>query len=340
MHCACRSGSLSRLVSRFARKIKQAASLSSRFIWDMTTPLKRVQPLLAFAAAHLDEELSLATLAGLAGFSPFHLHRVFSAAVGETPKEFTLRLRLQRAAAMLVTCSDSALNIALSCGFQSHEVFCRAFRKRFEISPTAYRARGFRDKAQAIEAAEYLALVESIGPCIRLFHIRNERKSLGTDMEYSITKKEIPPQPVLVVRRRVKPSEISSVLADVLGRVFLCAQRNGIALAGQPFTRYIEWGPGLWTIESGLPVTAPVTIHGAAFAGDEVQSDTLPGGFVATTTHTGPYEALIDAHAAVQQWIEAQGLSASGAPWESYTTDPADYPDPKDWKTEIFWPLA
>jgi len=41
----------------------------------------------------------------------------------------------------------------------------------------------------------------------------------------------------------------------------------------------------------------------------------------------------------VQQWIADQGLVASGAPWEVYVTDPADYPDPKDWKTEVFWPL-
>ena len=66
----------------------------------------------------------------------------------------------------------------------------------------------------------------------------------------------------------------------------------------------------------------------------------LPGGFVATTTHSGSYDKLNEAHAAIQQWIQAEGLTPAGAPWESYTTDPADYPDPKDWKTEIFWPLA
>jgi amidase len=59
-----------------------------------------------------------------------------------------------------------------------------------------------------------------------------------------------------------------------------------------------------------------------------------------TTTHGGSYDSLYRAHAAVQQWIEAEGLTAAGAPWECYVTDPADYPDPKDWKTEIFWPLT
>ena len=51
-------------------------------------------------------------------------------------------------------------------------------------------------------------------------------------------------------------------------------------------------------------------------------------------------EQFVEAHAAIQQWIEAQGLLAAGPPWETYTTDPADYPDPQDWKTDVFWPLA
>jgi AraC family transcriptional regulator len=297
----------------------------------MTTPLKQVQPVMAFARKHLDEDVSLEALAGRAGLSAFHLHRVFSAAAGETPKQFTLRLRLDRAAAMLLTTEDSVLDVALSCGFQSHEAFCRAFRKRFGMAPSAYRERGFTGDG----GAGHAELVNAIGACVGLFHIRQDGRSHKNDMAYSITKKEIAPQPVLVVRRKVKPSEIASTLAEVLGQVFMYAQASGIALVGQPFTRYLEWGPGLLTIEAGLPVT----FHAGASSG-EVKTETLPGGFAATTTHSGPYDKLTEAHAAVQQWIEAKGLSAAGAPWEVYVTDPADYPDPKDWKTEIYWPLA
>jgi AraC family transcriptional regulator len=83
-----------------------------------------------------------------------------------------------------------------------------------------------------------------------------------------------------------------------------------------------------------MPIAAPVP------GGGDVVADTLPGGLAAMTTHSGPYDKLTEAHAAVQAWIEEHGLAASGAPWESYVTDPADYPDPADWKTEVFWPIG
>jgi AraC family transcriptional regulator len=299
--------------------------------------IRRVQPLLAFAAAHLDEDLSLTSLAAQAGLSAFHLHRVFYAVAGETPKQYTLRLRLGRAAAMLLAGDDSVLNVALTCGFQSHEAFSRAFRRRFRLTPRAYRTRGIAAGAGAGRAAEHAALVDRAGPCIGLFRISGNGRSRRSDMSYSIEKKEVSPQPVLVMRRRVKPSEIATTLAEALQQVFLYAQQTGAAMAGQPFTRYLEWGPGLITIEAGMPVVAaPRDTSGES----GVIVEELPGGPVAATTHAGPYDKLPEAHAAIQVWIEAQGLVPAGAPWESYVTDPADYPDPKDWKTDVYWPFA
>jgi AraC family transcriptional regulator len=303
-------------------------------------PLRKIQPVLAYAAAHLDEDVSLDALAREAGLSPFHLQRLFTAGAGETPKQLTLRLRLARAAVMLLASDDSILDVALACGFQSHEVFIRAFRRRFGMTPSAYRERGFAGFAHGASPAQveqHAALVEQVSPCVGLYHINEHQKFGRHEMTYAIAKKELTPQPVLVVRRRIKPADLAGTLAEVLGAIFLHAQQNAMALAGQPFTRYVEWGPGMWTIEAGLPVAT----HSKDAPGEgEVRADTLPGGPAAVTTHTGAYDGLGAAHAAVEQWIEAQGLKAAGAPWEVYVTDPADFPDPKDWKTDLFWPLA
>jgi AraC-like DNA-binding protein/effector-binding domain-containing protein len=310
----------------------------------MAMALKQMQPVLAFATAHLDEDLSLSALAGHAGLSAFHLQRIFSAAVGETPKQLTLRLRLGRAAGMLLMGDDSVLEVALACGFQGHEVFCRAFRRRFGITPSAYRGRGFVNRVDPVKAKYHGAIVDRVGPCIGLYHIEEEKRSA---MAYSVTKKELSPQPVLVVRRRVKRSQIAAAIGEALPHVFLYAQQNGIALAGLPFTRYIEVGPGLITIEPGMRVAGPSQdphrlkpAWTEASGGSEVKTDVLPGGPVAFTTHTGSYDNLPDAYGAIELWIEGEGLVAVGTPWESYITDPAEYPDPKDWKTEVFWPLT
>jgi len=297
--------------------------------------IRALQPVLAFAAAHLDEDVSLRALAERAGLSTFHLHRVFRTAAGETPKQYTLRLRLGRAAAMLLTADDSALDIALSCGFQSHEAFCRAFRRRFGMTPTAYRERGFATNVDRSQARTHAEIVSTVGPCIGLFHISENRRSSEDEMAYSIIKKELAPQPVLIVPRRVKRSDIAATIGEVLPHIFVYAQQNGIALAGLPFTRYTEMGPGLITMEPGMRVTSP----GAPAGQGEVIADTLPGGPAVTTIHAGPYDKLSEAYAAIEQWMETEGLVAAGAPWESYLNDPSDHPDPKDWKTEVFWPV-
>jgi len=297
--------------------------------------MRGLQPILAFAAAHLDEDVSLRTLAEQAGLSTFHLHRVFRTAAGETPKQYTLRLRLGRAAVMLLTGEQSVLDIALAFGFRSHEVFSRAFRNHFGMTPTAYRKRGFATNEDLSQARKHAEIVSTVGPCIRLFHTGENRRSTENEMAYSITKKELAPQPVLIVRRRVKRSEIAANIGEALPHIFVHAQQNGIALAGLPFTRYVEMGPGLITMEPGMRVTSP----GAAGQG-EVIADTLPGGPAVTTIHAGPYDKLSEAYAAIEEWMEREGLVAAGAPWESYLNDPSDFPDPKDWKTEVIWPVA
>jgi AraC family transcriptional regulator len=104
-------------------------------------------------------------------------------------------------------------------------------------------------------------------------------------------------------------------------------------------------GMGMVTIEPGMFVAASgagLEIDPAwtqATGDGDVRADTLPGGPAAVTMHVGPYDTLTEAYAALEQWIADQGLAPAGAPWECYRTDPGEVPDPKDWKTEVFWPV-
>jgi effector-binding domain-containing protein len=66
----------------------------------------------------------------------------------------------------------------------------------------------------------------------------------------------------------------------------------------------------------------------------------LPAGPVALGIHAGAYEQLKDTNAAIERWIETQGYQVGGPHWEWYVTDPGQHPDPADWRTEVYWPLA
>lgn len=101
----------------------------------------QVLPTLVHVQTHLDEDLSLAALARGAGQSPFQFHRRFRAALGETPKQYVDRLRLEWSAFRLVMHRASITTIALESGFRSPETYVRSFRRRFGMTPTAYRDR-------------------------------------------------------------------------------------------------------------------------------------------------------------------------------------------------------
>jgi AraC family transcriptional regulator len=102
--------------------------------------LGRVNRVLDHIDRHLAEPLGLEGLARVAAFSPFHFHRVFQALMGESLYACVTRLRLERAANMLVYNPRTPVTtIALECGFSTSANFARAFKLRFGLSATEYR---------------------------------------------------------------------------------------------------------------------------------------------------------------------------------------------------------
>lgn len=293
--------------------------------------------LLNDVTSRLSRGVALEAVAQRAGQSRYQLHRQFRRVSGETFKQFTMRLRLERAAAQLVAEDATVLAIALANGFRSHEVFVRAFRRYFAKSPTAYRKDALKN-ATPVERRRHLMLTKSIGPCVRFFH-RPLYKHFGTRSTtsmptLSVTRKQVDPQHILFIRRRIAPSELQQTLGECFGKLFTHAAKNGLPIAGWPICRYVSTGLGLWTVEPAVPLAS------AASGDDEMQAGVIPGGWVALGIHAGPYDQLPDTNATIERWIDANGYKASGPAWEHYITDPAEHPDTKDWRTEVYWPLA
>ncbi|MFK7959864.1 MAG: GyrI-like domain-containing protein [Phycisphaerales bacterium] len=105
----------------------------------------RVNRAIDHIVTHLADPLPLEVVASVAHFSPFHFHRVFKAAMGETLGAFVKRVRLERALMMLSRPPKRSLtDIALACGFGSSSDFSRSFKQRYGVPPSAFDLSTFR----------------------------------------------------------------------------------------------------------------------------------------------------------------------------------------------------
>jgi AraC family transcriptional regulator len=98
--------------------------------------LRRVSELVD---ARLADELSLHEMAQAAGLSTAHFARMFRKSTGQTPHQFVLRQRLERAKAMLRAPDMRVLAVAVACGFKTQQHFAQVFRDVCGVSPTEYR---------------------------------------------------------------------------------------------------------------------------------------------------------------------------------------------------------
>jgi transcriptional regulator GlxA family with amidase domain len=94
----------------------------------------------------------LPAMAAAAGMSVRHFARVFTNEVGETPARFVERVRLEAARRELETTNDTLDVVASRCGFGTAETMRRAFHRRLNVAPDAYRRRfrvGTRERTPA-----------------------------------------------------------------------------------------------------------------------------------------------------------------------------------------------
>ena len=90
--------------------------------------------------ARYREPLDVPTLARAARLSPAHFSREFRRAFGETPHQYLLTRRMERAAALLRGTDHSVADVCFSVGLSSVGSFTTTFGRTFGMSPTAYRA--------------------------------------------------------------------------------------------------------------------------------------------------------------------------------------------------------
>jgi AraC-like DNA-binding protein/mannose-6-phosphate isomerase-like protein (cupin superfamily) len=87
------------------------------------------------------EDRVLKVLARNAGLSVPHFSAMFRKQLNCSPLEFHIRLRMERACALLESSNHTAAEIAYGLGYADPLYFSRLFRQKIGLSPTAYRER-------------------------------------------------------------------------------------------------------------------------------------------------------------------------------------------------------
>jgi AraC family transcriptional regulator len=155
--------------------------------------LQRINLVLNHIRERIADDLSLDALAQVACFSPFHFHRIFKSIVGETVNQFVVRLRLERAVALLKTSPRMPItNAAFAVGFESASGFSRAFKKRFGISARTW------DRQSPLKSPKD----SKIGQVFESFpyYTVDMLSDIDTSQEFTVRLRSLPPQRLAYIR--------------------------------------------------------------------------------------------------------------------------------------------
>ena len=114
-----------------------------------------IKDTIEFVEANLCEEISLETVSRRFHISEFHFDRMFRTVTGRTLKQYILGRKLSAALEKLGATQEKVIDIAYDFGFRYPEVFSRAFKKQFGVSPEMFR----KDKP-AVDPVQKAQIVE------------------------------------------------------------------------------------------------------------------------------------------------------------------------------------
>jgi len=291
----------------------------------------RINRVIDFIDGNIDAPLSLETLSRVANFSPFHFHRIFSAMVGETLSSFIRRLRLERAASMLIDHPKQTITeIAMACGFSSSASFARAFSERFGMSASELRQGGSALLRGTLGEHSKIRKTDSKqGKAIRYFPRYLDGKKTQTRGRFEM---------------KVQVKQLSEL------HVAYCRHMGSYSGVGEAFEKLMRWaGPrglvqfpktqmlGVYhddpeiTDSSRLRSSACITVPEGTEVEGEIGTMEVPGGKYAVARFELSAEQFGEAWDEVMgKWLPESGYQPDDRPcYEVYLNDPKTHPQGK-----------
>jgi AraC family transcriptional regulator len=300
----------------------------------------RINRVIDHIDAHLGADLTLDELADVACFSRFHFHRIFSAMVGETVTDYLKRIRLQSAASRLVNNPrDSVTDISMACGFSSPSVFARAFKERFGVSASAWRAgagrangesgRGTDGEAESNAGKADRTTGEAHGEGLLhpREHLGDDRRKVMAVTAQSIEVKALPELHVAYVRHIGPYNRIG----EAFGKLMRWAGPRGLLRFPETKSLAVYRDSPETTEESKLRSDACITVPEGTKVDGEVGLMRIPGG----TFAVGRFEIAGDQFGEAWNVLMGGWLPGSGYQpddrmcYELYLNDHEQHPQKK-----------
>lgn len=299
----------------------------------------RINRVIDHIQANLAGDLSLATLAEIAAFSPFHFHRIFKSMVGVNLSSFIRRVRVEKAAALLLSNPARPITqVALECGFSSPATFARIFRESFGMSATDWlrtggTARSKDDEVESNLSQEIRKFQEATRPVTRIFDPISGNWSWRLKMdtgEAKIEVREVPKMHVAYLRHIGPYAGDTALFGRLFERLFSWAGPRGLVGPQTKVLTIYEDDPHI-TDEANLRMDVAISVPPGTVSEGEFCTRTIPGG----TYAIGHFEILPEQYsetwdAMCGQWLCESGYQPSDGPClEIYLNNPGQEPGTK-----------
>lgn len=262
---------------------------------------------------NIERDVDLNTLADIAHFSPYHFHRIYRETMHETVSATARRLRLHYAACQLLRTNDTIEAIANQLGYGSGEAFSRAFKRIYEITPSAYRQ-------------------QRCTPSTPNINLPNQRLYA---MDYTIEIIQCDTIQLGGLPHQGDYLKIGAVFEKV------CVAAGSLQFLNDTTRSFgIYYDDPASKESSELKSHACVTLTPEQASKANLETLTIAGGKHAALTFKGAYSELEQVYAWFYgEWVPKSGFQlADKPPFEEYLNDPKTVP-PAELLTKIYLPL-
>ncbi len=291
---------------------------------DKTTGIY-IRKVLEYIQINLEGDVSLQRLADVAHYSPFHFQRMFSHFVGETLKQYIIRLRLERIAHYLRVFPDVPVSdLADRSGFTSLSTFSRAFKNFFGVSAIEYRQLSneqYRNLGKTNSKNCKTSLINTNDLCIRDF-------SMDEIMDWN--------EKVIISTKRVQGFDLmyQSTCLDTSDAISLAYRKlcqwaapRGLLTAETRFVGMLLDIPFITSIEK-CRYWAGITVPAMEKLPREASLTKVPDGFYASYAFQGNLFSTVKSLAFFSHgWIPESGYAIKEiVGYEIYAENPAHKP--------------